>query len=368
MRSRRNTVYLYDFLHAKGGAERVLRCLYESLPGDVCVGFVSRDSFGDEFAPEDLIDLGAFHPVAPVKMARVLHGFSTRGASVVRDYRCRVYSGAYAVLACKDKLPGHDVYYCHTPPRFLYDLRTHYQREFPVWQRPLLAALRRWLQPRYEAAVRSMDVVLANSENVRRRLQCYVGVEARVVYPPVDIDAYSWRADSGFFLSTARLEPLKRVDRLIRAFRKMPSQQLVVASGGSELEKLRALAADAPNIRFTGWLDDAGLARLMNEARATIYVPVDEDFGMSPVESMAAGKPVIGVAEGGLLETVVHEETGYLLPPEFDEDAVCDAVARLDATRARSMRAACETRARLFSRERFLRTMATVIGSPLRSD
>lgn len=361
MKPRHDTVYLYDFLHARGGAERVLQRLYQHLPGDVCVGFVSQDSFGDAFAPEDLIDLELFHHIAPVKMARVVHGFNTRAAAVVRNYRYRVYSGAYAVLACRDTPFGRDVYYCHTPPRFLYDLREHYQREFPLWQRPLLAALRWWLQPRYEQAVRRMDVVLANSENVRRRLQRYVGVEAEVVYPPVDTDMFSWQADNGYFLSTARLEPLKRVDRLVRAFRRMPDQQLVIASGGSEYERLRAEAADAPNIHFTGWLDDGHLERLINEARATLYVPVDEDFGMSPVESMAAGKPVIGVAEGGLLETVVDGETGFLLPPDFDEDAVCEAVQRMDSNRAQAMRSACEARAQLFSREIFLQRMASII-------
>lgn len=360
----REVLFLYDFLHAKGGAERVLQCLHEYFPSDVCVGFVSGESFVESFEPRHLIDLGAFHPLPPVKMFKVLRAFHHEAPKLVERYRCRVYSGAYAPLANRGGLAGRSIYYCHTPPRFLYDLKSHYQQSFPLWQRPLLAALRTWLQPRYEAAVRNMDVVLANSQNVRRRLKTYVGVDAQVVYPPVDIDAYGWRADNGYFLSTARLEPLKRVDCLIRAFKKMPEQMLVVASGGSELEKLRQLAADAPNIHFTGWLGDDALMRLINEARATLYVPVDEDFGMSPVESMAAGKPVIGTAEGGLLETVVDGETGILLPPGFDEEAVCNAVARLDATCARSMRAACEARAQLFSKAHFLRAMEEIIGMP----
>jgi glycosyltransferase involved in cell wall biosynthesis len=207
-----------------------------------------------------------------------------------------------------------------------------------------------------------MDVVLANSENVRRRLARDVGVDARVVYPPVDVAGYRWLGDEGYFLSTGRLEPLKRVDRLIAAFSGMPDQRLVVTSGGSELPRLKALAAGAPNIHFTGWLDPAELARWMGEARATLYIPVDEDFGMSPVESMAAGKPVIGVAEGGLLETVVDGETGVLLDPACEVDEVREAVRGMTAARASEMRGAAEARAQDFSEPRFLEAMQAVLA------
>lgn len=357
----KDLLLLYDFLQTRGGAERVLHCLHAHLAAPVCVGFVEEASFGELFAAQDLIDLGAGCGIPAVAIARVLHAFHGRGAHLAGAYRTRVFSGSYAPLANRDIGHGRSIYYCHTPPRFLYDLRDHYQASFPAWQRPLLAALRRWLQPRYEAAVRSMDVVLANSRNVQRRLQDYLGVPSRVVYPPVDADGFRWLGDEGYFLSTARLEPLKRVDLLVRAFKRMPSIRLVISSGGSELPRLRALAADSPNIRFTGWLDDHQLAELMGRARATLYLPVDEDFGMSPVESMAAGKPVIGVAEGGLLETVADGETGLLLPADPDENDVISAVNALDTDRARSMRGACTLQAQQFSKARFLEEIGRVL-------
>lgn len=359
--ARRDLLLLYDFLQTRGGAERVLHCLHAHFAAPVCVGFVEEASFGKLFATDDLIDLGAGSKLPALAIARVLHAFNGRGARVAASYQTRIFSGSYAPLANRGFGHGRSIYYCHTPPRFLYDLRDHYQARFPPWQRPLLAVLRRWLQPRYEAAVRGMDVVLANSRNVQRRLQDYLGVASRVVYPPVDTDRFRWLADDGYFLSTARLEPLKRVDMLVRAFKRMPSKRLVVSSGGSELARLKALAADAPNIQFSGWLDDAQLRALMGRARASIYVPVDEDFGMSPVESMAAGKPVIGVAEGGLLETVTDGETGILLSPQFGEEDVIAAVSALDPNRAASMRTACIHRAERFSSTRFLKEIGAVL-------
>lgn len=352
----KDILLLYDFLAVRGGAERVLLTLYEAFAAHVCVGFVSNDSFGEQIRARDLIDLGAGSRVAPVKIARVLRAFCRAGKMAER-YGTRVFAGSYAVLAFSKGHPGRSVYYCHTPPRFMYDLWETYMAQFPVWQRPLLAVLRKWLRPRYEAAVQGMDCVVANSENVRQRLKRYVGVDAAVVYPPVDTRMFQWLGQKDYFLSTARLEPLKRVDDIVRAFLDMPDQHLVVASGGSQERQLQKMAGHAPNIRFTGWVSDRELADLMGHARASIYVAEDEDFGMSPVESMAAGKPVIGVAEGGLLETVKEGETGVLLRPDFTAADIRDAVTQMTGPRALSMRPACEAMAGRFSRDRFVKEM-----------
>ena len=113
------------------------------------------------------------------------------------------------------------------------------------------------------------------------------------------------------------------------------------------LERLQNLATGYSNISFTGWCEDEQWQQLMGESIATIYIPIEEDFGMSPVESMAAGKPVIGVAEGGLLETVVNGETGVLIE-DVSVDAVAEAVRFMSKDKASTMRAACENRAQLF--------------------
>jgi glycosyltransferase involved in cell wall biosynthesis len=104
----------------------------------------------------------------------------------------------------------------------------------------------------------------------------------------------------------------------------------------------------------------------MSGAIATIYVPVDEDFGMSPVESLAAGKPVIGVAEGGLLETLVDGETGLLLPPDFTVDHLVRAVEHMSTDRAALMRQACEQSAQRFTRARFLDGMRRLVNEQSR--
>jgi glycosyltransferase involved in cell wall biosynthesis len=149
------------------------------------------------------------------------------------------------------------------------------------------------------------------------------------------------------------LDPLKRVDRIIDAFLRMPDKHLIVVSGGCDEPRLRKRAGNAPNITFTGWISDEHLFRLLGECIATVYIPVNEDFGISPVESMAAGKPVIGVREGGLCETIVDGSTGWLLDPQLAIDDVVAAVGACTVERAVAMREACEQRSRLFTEEVF---------------
>ena len=358
-------IVLYDFLQTRGGAERVTLELARAIPGlALCFGYRNPHAYPQsELAGLQSHDLHALGRVPGLRDAAVMHAFAGRATRFVADHDWAVFSGTMAPMAVRHRPGGRNVYYCHTPPRFVYDLRAHYLQRVPAVLRPALHGFMAHVQPRYEAAIAAMDTVVANSENVRRRLQRYLQRDAEVVYPPVDTQRFRWEAQGDYFVSLARHENLKRVDRIVQAFVRMPGQRLVVASGGSQSDRLRRLADGAPNITFTSWLSDAALARLIGGARASIYIPRDEDFGLSPVESMAAGKPVIGVAEGGLLETVVDGETGLLLPPDPAVDGLVEAVQRMDARRALAMRGAAQERAARFARPRFLARMRELVGA-----
>lgn len=356
-------VILYDFLETRGGAERVMLELARALQArGLCYSYRNPQRYAQEELDEfSCHDLQVRWRMPGLREIAALQAFAAEGARRVAEYDWAVFSGSLAPLAVHQRHGRRNLYYCHTPPRFVYDLRAHYAQRLPWLLRPLLRALVHRLQPRYEAALAAMDTIVANSENTRRRLRQHLQRDAEVVYPPVDTQRFRWVADGDYFISLARHEDLKRVDRIVQAFVRMPSQQLVVASGGSRTGELRRLAGNAPNIRFTSWQTDGELAQLIGGARASIYIPRDEDFGLSPLESMAAGKPVIGVAEGGLLETVQDGETGLLLPADPGVEAVADAVLRMDAPRAQSMRRACEARAALFARERFAARMRALV-------
>ena len=354
-----NGEVLHDYFAVREGGGKLALTLAAARRWPIVAGFVSpRLSVREEWPTVTLRELGVRPGVPPSRSVSLTRRWSKyrSGADAL------VYSGTYAPMAALNQRDAYNILYCHTPPRFIYDQKDFYLASLQVWQRPLFLALIRYLRPRYEAAVACMDRIIVNSENVRRRVQRHLGCSSTVVYPPCDVRRYRWQEPEGYYLSVARLDILKRVDRIVEAFKGLPDKKLVVVSDGAQRSRLESLAENSPNINFLGEISDERLRDLLGRCIGTIYVPRDEDFGMSPVESMAAGKPVVGVAEGGLLETLVDGETGYLLPPEFEVDDLVDAVSRLTAGRAEKMRAACEERARLFDTETFLQQMESVVN------
>lgn len=357
---------LYDYLQVAGGAERLLLELARALPDYRLV--VSRVYPGAK-------SIGAFGQVQVHSLGTPSTRLLGRIPEAIWNFRHAtrfleeadvvLYSGFYAPFSVHRQKRGRRLYYCFTPPRFSYDLREFYLRSLPAPARPLASGFFDYIRRNFEKSVSSMDTVIADSGNVRGRLQRNLGIDAQVVYPPIDTSRFRWIESGGYYLSLARLAAYKRVDVIVRAFLEMPDRRLVVASGGPEEGRLRALAAGARNITFTGWTTDEQMRELVGRARAAIYLPQDEDFGMSPVEAMAAGKPVIGVAEGGLLETVVDGQTGVLLPPPPSLEALVQAVTALDARRAGEMRDACQARAAQFSTAHFLERMQALLEGPV---
>ncbi len=346
---------LHDAFAFPGGGEKVAVTLAKAFGAGLVTGCYRKAAFppgyfGDH-SPRDLQALSR-HPLAArlsqtLAMRLAFADFPATATSLA------IHSGGLAPLA-HARIRGPQILYCHTPPRILYDHRDFYRcRQHPL-KRPLYRLLLADYQRAYERAIAAMDTIVANSETVRRRINTFLNRDAVVIHPPVDAAAFRFTGQEPFYLSTARVDVLKRVDVLVEAFRHLPDKRLVVVSGGSELDRIRRMAAGHPNIEIRGWVDAAELKTLMGSCIATLYIPRDEDFGISPVESMAAGKPVIGVREGGLTETVLHDVTGILLPPDPTPDDVARAVSQLTPQAALAMRPACEARASAFDTAVFL--------------
>ena len=331
IKNNKKSAVLYDFMQVPGGAERVTLALCEHFESmDLITAFVDPAAFPEPpLHTSRLKTLTSSTSITGWHLLKSARAFE-RETDFLKDYDNLIFSGSVAPLAIKNSCATKNIYYCHTPPRFLYDLRDYYLDTVTSLQKPFLKALMRYLQPRYEDAIGRMDKVFANSKNVQTRLKKYLNVEAEVLCPPCDTEGFEWMGDGDYFLSTARLEPLKRVDLIVEAFNKMPDKKLIVTSGGSQLESLEELADGAKNITFTGWVSDMELRRLMGNCIATIYIPKDEDFGISPVQSLAAGKPVIGVNEGGVAETVREAQDGILISTPPSAERVREAVSAIE--------------------------------------
>ncbi len=347
------TQIIHDLFQIKGGGERLIKTLCEGLDADLLTAHIGENTFDLTQltgAVENLNALSSIHGIKTWSLSRAFIHHKPRHD----DYKNVIYSGVASPLAVAKYPNANNIFYCHTPPRFVYDKRAHYAAELNAFKKIPFKLLLQWFQPKYAAAVAQMDTVLTNSNYVKQRIKDSLGIEATVVYPPCDTQHFKWQGSGDYFLSLARHDELKRVGSIIEAFKQLPTKKLVIASGGSTTAALQKAAAGHPNIQFTGWLSESELLHLLGHCLATIYIPLDEDFGMTPVESMSAGKPVICSDHGGLLESVLADETGFFVGNGNLVNDLITQVNALDQPKAAAMRSACEARAQAFDSRLFL--------------
>lgn len=253
------------------------------------------------------------------------------------------------------------VCYCHSPPRYLWDMTEDYAR-----QTSGLGRLGRWAFRRAVAGVRSydraaadnVDHFIANSRFVAGRIaRCY-GREARVIYPAVDVAKFepTGAPPEDFYLIVSELVAYKRVDLAVAACSRL-GRRLVVVGDGAEMRKLRRMAGDS--VEFRGRVDDAEVAGLMARCRAFLH-PQVEDFGLTAVEVQAAGRPVIALGAGGALETVMADETGVFFARQ-DEAALIAAMEEFERRPEEFSPEKCRRNAQRFSLERFHRELAAAL-------
>ena len=254
--------------------------------------------------------------------------------------------------------------YCHSPTRWLYDLYEDELSRFNFPVRELFRGACYFLRKRDKSNVKHVDKIVANSNNVKERVKRIYGRDADVVYPPVNIKKFRYKKTGNFYLSTARLSPEKRVDMIVRAFQQMPDKKLIVASSGSEYEKIKRMSQGYENIKVLGWVSEEELIELYGNCIATVFASHYEDFGMVAVESMASGKPAIAPNDMGFTESVIDKKTGLLINPTVEN--IIKAVEWMTPERAKKMRKACEERAKEFSEDKFIegikKAMDEVIG------
>jgi glycosyltransferase involved in cell wall biosynthesis len=254
------------------------------------------------------------------------------------------------------------ILYCHTPPRRVYDLYETSRARYKWFLRPLFTVFTRYWHLAYKHALDRFDYIVANSQNISDRLAHYTGHLANeIVWPPIMTEKFRWLSQGDYFLSWARVDEHKRVELIVEAFRRMPDKQLVVASGGSRLEAVKKLAENCPNIRIAGWQEEAALFELVGNCRAAIYIPIDEDAGMTHLEANAAGKPVIGVEEGGLRESIIEGETGVKIKADPDVDDLIAAVNKFTPEWCAAHRQICEQHAQKFDASVFVQKIKNII-------
>lgn len=225
------------------------------------------------------------------------------------------------------KMPNHvkNICYCHSPMRYAWDYTHEYTKNYSKLARFFIASqltkIRQW---DFLTSTRP-DILIANSKHVQKRIKKYWHRESEVIYPPVDVKRFTTTPHhEDYFLIVSALTPFKRIDLAIHTFNKI-RRKLIIIGDGAQKKYLKSIAKD--NIEFLGYKNDDVTRDYFENCRAFIF-PGEEDFGITTVEAMAAGKPVLAYGNGGVLESVQAGISGEFFN-EPTPQSLEDGLARL---------------------------------------
>jgi glycosyltransferase involved in cell wall biosynthesis len=360
---------VHDFLREYGGAERVVEALHEIWPeAPLYTSFVDWKALGVHSARFKHWDIRPswvqhnwfvkkYHSPLRFLAPKIWKSFDLSDFDVVISS-----SGWFMCRGVIVKKPAVHICYIHHPPRNLYGYATGSDLE-KYWSVRVYATIINFFLRHYDfETAQRVDHFVANSKETARRVKKFYRKDSTVIYPPVDITRdkrQETRDKREYFLSVGRLTYAKRVDLAIAACNKLKLPLKVVGNGKEEFY-LRSIAG--PTIEFAGSVSDSELAGLYAGARAFIFSALDEDFGMVPVEAMGHGVPVIALAQGGVLETVVDGKTGILFH-EPTAESLIQAIYQFTNLPINSK--TCIAQAKKFSKERFKRELKEFVEDKL---
>ena len=359
----RTAIVHYWLLNRRGG-EKVLDALCRLLPdADIFTLFCDPESLSPAVRSHRIVTSflnplrSRYRSLLPL-MPMALESFDLRGYDLVVSSESGPAKG---VITPSD---ARHVCYCHTPMRYLWDLYPAYRNEWTrsPWKRALMTPVANYLRLWDYSSAARVDRFVANSRNVQARIWKTYRRESEVIYPPVDVSSFYCQPAEDYALAVSELVAYKRIDTLVRCFSRS-GRRLKIAGGGPEFRALRAIGS--PNVEFLGRVSDEELRELYARCRFFL-LPGEEDFGITAVEALSSGKPVVALGRGGALETVPFFGGVFYGAPE--EDAIAEAIARLESMEESIRPADLQAWARQFSEEEFTRRMSAVLKvDPLRT-
>jgi glycosyltransferase involved in cell wall biosynthesis len=295
--------------------------------------------------------------------------------------------------------------YVHTPPRGFCDQWENNLTKFwakipfglsPVLRpilNPVLEFFRQFVLTQFAQSLRATDHIIANSVNIKNRTEKFLQVPVNeVIWPAVNTTKFSFLGQKNYYHSHCRLESLKRIELIVEAFSLLPNKNLVITSTGplAGWVQNEIKTKNLTNIDFRGRVSDEELVEIMGNCVAGIMIPVDEDAGITQIEFLSAGKPMIAVAEGGLLETICGEseagtnfdkkatfesrnssektnqnpkiQTGILIPKNPKVEDLINGIDKMTPELALTLRENCEKTAQNYDQKVFFTKLDKAIG------
>jgi glycosyltransferase involved in cell wall biosynthesis len=365
---------VHDYVKEYGGAERVLRVLADMYPqAPIYTAFAVKDSVAvRKFSDRKIIESKLAWLIRPWKLYSPLRFLLPLiwGSIDLSDYDLVITScSSYIARGFKKGPKTKVVAYCHTPPKFLYGYQTsiNWQKYWPVKVYGII--VNHFLRIFDFKSAQEVDCWIANSENVRGRIKKFYKKDAVVIFPPIEVKpmlAASKRAKKkDYFFIAARLVGGKGLEEAVRLMSELKIKLKVAGEQGgwANTQKILERSKDE-NVELLGRVSEKELASLYAGAKGFLALEKDVDFGMTPVEAMAAGTPVIALDSGGYRETVIEGETGILVR-DLQEETIKKAVDKFN--KISWGKAKLQRHAKRFSKERFKKEMLKFIEKHART-
>ncbi|MCK5471841.1 glycosyltransferase [Candidatus Gracilibacteria bacterium] len=360
---------VHEYLTRMGGAEKVAKVLSDLFPSARIFTLLYDEKNCGKFFPAQKVETSRLqkfpkffrtHPKFLLPFIRTaVEGWD------FRDYDLVISSSSAFAHGIITPLHTRNICYCHSPARFLWDYTHEYLRENRIYgikklfANSLLKNLRIWNQ----LSAKRVDRFLANSMTIQKRIKKYYRVSADIVHPPVEVSKIRMSGHhENYFLIVSQLTNYKRIDLAISIFNKL-RRRLVIVGDGPHRDFLESIAGDT--IEFLGWRSDGEVAELLKNCRGFIF-PGEDDFGIAPVEAMAAGKPVLAFGKGGATETVIPKKTGILFNSQTPE-SLENGLAELFANEKKFQPAKIRAHAKQFAREIFEEKIQKVVSEEWRA-
>ncbi len=334
MHSKPKMIIAQPYLNLMGGAERVILQIAKHYDAKIYTMEYSKDTTFPEFQNIDIRMIGenvAFADKLPYRASQGLrYGYNFHHMKISEDYDL-INSHISPSEWIRHKNPR-VLWYCHTPPREVYDLYAERMKNRTYAQKLLYASFASAYKIISKGIVKELEAVATNSNNTRERIKKYLGRDATVINPGIEAKDFTNAGDGNLFLYPSRIIQTKRQDYVIDAFTRFKKKaknsrhKLIIAGTLSKdkehlayFERLKAMKAKDVIFRLN--VSDRELKRLYSTSTAVLFAARNEDFGIVPLEGMASSKPVIAVNEGGIKETVVNGITGFAIstPEEMAE-------------------------------------------------
>ena len=350
----------HNFMDNIGGAEIVTLTLAKELNAVIYTTNIDKEKINKMgFSDLKLISLGKIPINAPFRHQLALHKF--KKLNLKDQYDFYIISGDWAISGATNNKPN--LWYAHGPLNELYEFRTYVREKMMnFYKRPIFdlwVLVNRFLIQKY---LKRAQILVCNSKNTQNRIKKYLKRNATVINPPINTLDYKFKKHKNYWLSVNRLLDHKRVAMQLKAFQKLPNENLIIVGS---YEKSRHFLSYAnyckkikpKNVKILSWVDYKELLKLYSECKGFITTSRNEDFGMTPIEAMASGKPVIAPNEGGYKESIINNKTGILIK-NINSDKLIQAIKDINKqlkSNPNKYKKPCQTQSKKFDTKEFIK-------------